>query len=216
MRRRFSSRYLGCQTRKCPRVAPFAPPGDVRGVQAHTPQERATARIAVRIRLVLGEYGRFLTGGPANTRRMGFGGLPIRAGWIGERMFAGHHTFFLPPSLQRVSDNQIPRLKYYHPCASTHGGVVARSITRASQRRVARGDPRRTTARCRCFGSANILGYSRRWPMCDRSAVRTPLAAKRNCLGSLVFPPTAAACAWSTEVRHSARLPSLHKLTSRG
>ena len=44
----------------------------------------------------------------------------------------------------------------------------------------------------------------------------TPFAAERSCLGNDAFPPVPAASALSTDVRHRARFPSLHKETARG
>ena len=51
---------------------------------------------------------------------------------------------------------------------------------------------------------------------CDRRAVSTPFAAKRNCLGSPRSPSVAVDSALSTEIRQSARFPSLHKDTTNG
>ncbi len=56
--------------------------------------------------------------------------------------------------LQRIRDVELPPVLI---------DVVSQAqplITLASQRRVARGDRRRTTAMCRFSGRANIFGYS--------------------------------------------------------
>lgn len=102
------------------------------------------------------------------------------------------------------------------PSTSNYGWDVPSFATRVSQRRVARGDRRRATARCWFSDEANILGYLRRWPMWDRSAEMTPCAAERSCRGSPFLSPVSAACAPSVEARPTARLPSLHKLTTNG
>lgn len=83
-------------------------------------------------------------------------------------------------------------------------------------RRVARGDRRRTIARCWFCGSANNFGYLRRCPRCDRSALSTPLAPRKSFLMNPSFASPLVSSDLSTEVRHIARLPSLQSDTIKG
>ena len=83
-----------------------------------------------------------------------------------------------------VSTGSTSRWAEWSRQARPAAGRACQEATRASQRRVARGERSRTTARCRFSGRANRSGYSRRWPRCDLSAVSTPFAAESICRGT--------------------------------
>ena len=120
-------------------------------------------------------------------------------------------------SLRRLARRARSRTASLRTEAKRTGGRAGpASVTRASHCRVARGERSRATARCRFSGRANSRGYSRRWPRCDRSAVRTPRAAARSCRRSPARPPVRCASVRSDAVRDRARRARRRRLTHTG